>query len=420
MIVRVRAGWVVPVDGPVLRGGWLDVDAGRRTILAVGAEADTDTPEPDRTLDLSEAVVLPGLVNAHTHLELSHLAGVVPPADGFVSWVRTLLSARAGAPADDAAIHRAIVEAIGAMEASGTAGVGDIGNTAAAVLPLTASSLRGVHFREALGFSAASAEAIAADTLRGVGRAHHELRAAGATRLAPSCAPHAPYSTSAPLIRALASGYAPGRAVSSIHLAESAEEIEFLATGGGPFRQLLHDLGAWDDSWQAPGTRPLAYLDGLGVLRPSLLVVHGTQLDRPELERLAEVGAPLVLCGRSNRWVGVGVPPVAAAFAAGVAVAVGTDSLASVEDLNLFAELRYLREVAPAVPARSLLHAATRGGARALGCHDLGYLGLGASSRAVVRVPPPAVDDVEEWLVSGAADTTDLRWLDVLVRHAVS
>ena len=208
--------------------------------------------------------------------------------------------------------------------------------------------------------------------------------------------------------------------MSSIHLAESPEEVEFLATGTGPFRSLLADLGAWDDTWVPPGLAPVPYLQQLGALHARLLVVHGTQLGAGELRTLADAGATLVLCPRSNRWVGAGVPPVAAAFAAGVRVAVGTDSLASVEDLNLFAELAFLREIAPDVPASRLLEAATRGGARALGCTTLGVLAPGATSRAIVRMPPAGVADVEQWLVADAADTGDLRWLDELVAHAAS
>jgi aminodeoxyfutalosine deaminase len=250
--------------------------------------------------------------------------------------------------------------------------------------------------------------------------AQTRLAEQGLTRLVASVAPHAPYSTSAPLIQALAAGYEATRAVSSIHLAESPEELEFLATGTGPFRELLVDLGVWDESWVAPGLRPLAYLEQLDVLRRNLLVVHGTQLDSTELQQLAGSGATLVVCARSNRWVGVGVPPITAAFDAGVPLALGTDSLASVEDLNLFAELSFVRGLAPALPSSALLRAATLGGARALGLGGLGLLGPGATSRAVVRMPPAGTVDVEQWLVADAADTADLRWLDEVVAQVLS
>jgi cytosine/adenosine deaminase-related metal-dependent hydrolase len=210
------------------------------------------------------------------------------------------------------------------------------------------------------------------------------------------------------------------RDVSSIHLGESAEEVEFLAAGTGPFRSLLADLGAWDSTWRPPGLAPVAYLQQLGALHPGLLAVHGTQFAGPDLAAVAASGATLVLCARSNRWVGAGTPPVTAAFAAGGRVAVGTDSLASVADLNMFAELAFLRGIAPHVPASRLLEAATRAGAQALQCRQLGVLAPGATSRAIVRLPPAGVADVEEWLVAAAADTGDLRWLDELVAHAAA
>ena len=418
---------MVPVAAPVLRDGWIDVDPARGEIVGLGDARTGSLDAVAAVVDLPGAVVLPGLVNAHTHLELSHLAGAVPPADDFVQWVRTMLSVRARTAPSMSGVSSAIGSAIATMEATGTAAVGDIGNTDAAIGPLAGSSLCGVHFREALGFRQADAARIAGEARLGAMVAQGRLMQEGCARVTASVAPHAPYSTSAPLIQELATGrpttwlFSSEQSacpVSSIHLAESPEELEFLATGRGPFRDLLTDLGSWDPEWRAPGIGPVAYLQQLGALRRELLVVHGTQLMPSELRTLADAGATLVLCARSNRWVGAGVPPVAAALASGVQVAIGTDSLASVEDLNLFAELAHLRSAAPQAPAADLLRAATLGGARALGCPRLGVLSPGASSRAVVRVPPPEVADVEEWLVTGAADTSDLRWLDVLVSQA--
>jgi cytosine/adenosine deaminase-related metal-dependent hydrolase len=441
MIVRVHARWVLPMATPPLVGGWVDVDAVQREIVAIGAAGTRYSTAPDHTLDLGNAAILPGLVNAHTHLELSHLAGAVLPAANFVAWVRAMLGVRFGAPTTVGDVVEAVTRAIAEAEASGTVAVGDIGNTESAIPALLESSLAGVHFTEALAFKAADAGRVAGEAMLGARMVQARLLEHRCTRIVASVAPHAPYSTSAALIQALSGGMPAGGSftyvpppkparradqpeaahewsalpISSIHLAESPEEVEFLRTGTGPFRDLLTDLGAWDDTWAPPGLAPVPYLQRLGVLHERLLVVHGTQLTRPELDVLAGVGATLVLCARSNRWVGAGMPPVAAAFAAGTRVAVGTDSLASVEDLNLFAELAYLHQIAPEVPAGRLLEAATRGGARALGCNSLGVLAPGATSRAIIRMPPAGVADVEQWLVADAADTADLRWLDELV-----
>lgn len=426
MVVRAFARWIVPVVTPPFRDGWVDVDVSRGEIVGIGARGATDAAETSTAgaIDLGGAVILPGLVNAHTHLELSHLAGRVPPAEHFVTWVRAMLAVRFGQPATVGAVVEAVVQAIADMNGTGTVAVGDIGNTDAAVRPLAASPLSGVHFKEALGFRGADAHQISSQARREALVSMRVLSEERRHGIAVSVAPHAPYSTSPALIQELVRGLpvgsvldtpVPASPVSSIHLAESHEELEFLMHGTGPFRALLADLGAWDEAWTPPRAGPVAYVQQLGALHRDLLVVHGTQLTRRELDVLTEVGSTLVLCVRSNAWVGAGVPPVADAVASGVRLAIGTDSLASVEDLNLFAELAALRRVAPEVPASTILRAATWGGAEALGCRCLGYLGPGASSRALVRTPPDSVTDVEEWLVAQAGDTTDLRWLDRLV-----
>ena len=140
----------------------------------------------------------------------------------------------------------------------------------------------------------------------------------------------------------------------------------------------------------------------MGWLREGLVAVHGVQLTDPELRRLADSGAFLVTCPRSNAWTGVGHPPVERFLQAGVRLAVGTDSLASVPDLNLFSELALMRRLAPSAPARRLLACATLHGAEALGFDDeLGAIAPGRRADLIgVRIPP-GVDDVEEYLLGG-------------------
>src|SRR5205085_11360760 len=153
----------------------------------------------------------------------------------------------------------------------------------------------------------------------------------------------------------------------SVHLGESTQEIEFLRRGSGEWRALLESLGVWDPAWTAPGCGPVEYLERLGAVDENLIAVHGVQFDDDELSRLARVGATVVACPRSNRWTGAGPPPIERFYASGVRVAIGTDSLASVADLNMFAELAEMRRLAPGVPAARLLDSATRAGAVALG-----------------------------------------------------
>src|SRR6185436_12840370 len=142
-------------------------------------------------------------------------------------------------------------------------------------------------------------------------------------------------------------------------------------------RTLLEEFGAWTDAWKPPRCLPAIYLEDLGFLDRRVLVVHGVQLSGEELTRLRALGVTLVCCPRSNRYVGVGSPPLEAFYALGVTVAFGTDSLASVDDLNIFHELAEARRIAPRVRARRLLESATWIGARALGFAEFGTVEVG-------------------------------------------
>jgi cytosine/adenosine deaminase-related metal-dependent hydrolase len=199
---------------------------------------------------------------------------------------------------------------------------------------------------------------------------------------------------------------------SSVHLGESADEIEFIRTGRGAWRELLEEIGAWTDEWRAPGGSPVAYLADASFLDRRVLVVHGVQLTGSDLARLASLGVTLVSCPRSNRHVGVGSPPLESFYASGVEVAFGTDSLASVEDLNVFGELAEARRIAPGVRARCLLRSATEVPARALGFDgEFGTIEPGKRAALIAVTLLDGVSDVEEYLVGGI-DPSMIRWLD--------
>jgi cytosine/adenosine deaminase-related metal-dependent hydrolase len=230
-----------------------------------------------------------------------------------------------------------------------------------------------------------------------------------------SLAPHAPYSTSPELFRAIRQAVTGSACpIMSVHLGESSEESQLLQSGTGPWRGMLEFIGVWRDDWPVPGCGPVDYLDRLGVIDARTLVVHGVQFDEAALARLRELGATLVTCPRSNQWVGVGVPPIDRFYRSGVAVALGTDSLASVADLNLFSELKTMRWIAPDVPAAKLLESATLIGARALGLDtELGSLTPGKRAEILAIELPGPVDDIEEHLVSGI-EPSRIQWLGSL------
>jgi cytosine/adenosine deaminase-related metal-dependent hydrolase len=391
---------VLPITGRPLRDALIAVDDDR--IVGLGL-ADRQAPPAWRTravdiIDLGHCAVLPGVVNAHTHLELSWMRDLVPPGPSMPAWASRLIELRGTVKGDAPA---PIVDAIRAARAAGTALVGDVTNTLAACGPLAESALGGAVFREVLGFRAADPERLVADAWAGL-----EATAIRAD-FRRSVVPHAPYSVSPALFGAIAA--ASGDAPLSVHVGESAEELRFLRDGTGPWRDLLARLGAWTDAWQPPACGPVEYLDRLGLVSGRLIAVHGTQLTRAELLRLEAAGSTVVACPRSNRWTGAGVPPIEAFYESGVRVAVGTDSLASVEDLDIFHELTELRRLAPAVPAARLLDSATLHGARALGLEgEYGSIEPGKRAALIAVDVPSGVDDVEEYLVGGIGR---VRWL---------
>ena len=155
----------------------------------------------------------------------------------------------------------------------------------------------------------------------------------------------------------------------------------------------------------------MQYLDDSGFLDARVLAVHGVQMSAADLARLAARGATLVTCPRSNGHTGAGAPPLDEFYASGVRVAVGTDSLASSPDLNVFAEVATLHALAPSVPAASLLESATIQGARALGFEsDYGTIEPGKVARLLTVDVPPGTSDVEEYLVSGI-HPGQIRWV---------
>ena len=345
---------------------------------------------------------MPGLVNAHTHLELSWLRGRIASAEGgMIGWVQRMLAVRRAAAVDDPI---AIAAGVAEARAAGTALVGDVTNTLATASALSASGMSAVLFYELIGFNAHDPERSAADAMR---RAANVERASVRATLAP----HAPYSVSPALFRAIAREAAARGRVTSVHVGESPEEMAFLRDARGGWREILEEFGTWDPAWSPPACGPIEYLDRLGVLNDRTLLVHAVQLDEAELSRAAARGATIVTCPRSNAWIGVGRPPVDRFYASGVRVAVGTDSLASVGDLNLFSELAAMRRLAPSVPAARLLDSATRAGADALGFGgELGVLAPGARADMIAVDVPDGIADVEEYLVGGIVPG-QIRWL---------
>ena len=380
------ARYLLPVSSPLVREGAVAIDAERIVLAGPRTEVLESVGDAAEIRDLGEAVLLPGLINAHTHLELSWLGNDPMPAGDYTAWLAELLKRRDGADIDVA--RSAAEESLRQMSDRGTVAVADVANDAWIAPLIARSAMHGIVFRELYGLYAEGAEAAleqAAQSLETWG-ADPDVAAAG-DRVRIALTPHAPHTTSTPLLRALAGRSAACGDPLTIHVAESKAEVELLRDGSGPLVELYRERDFWDPQWQPPAATPVGHLHRLGFFSPRTLAVHCVHLDGQDHSLLQAGRATVVTCPRSNRWLGVGIAPIPRLLKEGVPVALGTDSLASNEDLDLFAEMAALRESHPALAPAAILRMATLNGARALGIEDrLGSIEAG--KLALVNVVP--------------------------------
>lgn len=387
----LSASWVVPVSGPPLRDGRVAAEGGR--VAWVGRAGDADAPAGS-VRSLGPGVLMPGLVNAHCHLELSHLWDV-DRSGGFVTWVERVVGARWGRTGGE--IRQATLEAIEFLATqTATVAVGDVSNALEHLDLLAASRLDAVVFHELIGWDPAQAGEVLAAADAKLAALPADLPGRGVhLRLAA----HAPHSVS----RALLAGLRERGGPASIHLAESPAESRFLASGDGEWRSFLLHRGLGHVPFEAPGVSPVRYAESLGLLRPGVVAVHCVQVDAADSEVLARSGVTVAVCLTSNRNLGVGVPPVPELLEAGVRLCLGTDSLASGGGIDVLGEMVALRAQFPDLEPATIVRMATADGAVALGLHDLGTLAPGKRAELFFAATPQATDDPLAFLLSGAA-----------------
>ncbi len=403
----VTADWVLPVSAPPIERGAVAVHAD--TIVDVGSEADVRSRWPKEPVeDLQGCIVAPGLVNAHTHLALSAIAGLVPPGP-FHPWLRQVTKVVLGLSHEEFGDSAAG----GALEClrSGTTSVGDIVYGSESLHSAASVGLGGVFFWEVLGMT--SAEMSESLERRGYpsateGQAAEQRvpgqRVPGRPRARAGLSPHAPYSSGPELIQATAALARKRGEAFAIHVSEAAGEVELIEAGTGPFTVQAERLA---HGFDVPGGTPVAYLDSLGVL-DGATCVHAVQVTADDIGLLARHARAVVVCPRSNAYLDNGTPPVAALKRAGAALAIGTDSAASNHDLDLFAEARAVREIDSDMTAEELLEAMTLGGATALGLEGtIGELAPGVSADlvAVEASVAPGQSPVEVFVDAGGPET---------------
>ena len=361
------ADHVLPVGAPPLRQGAVAVQDGR--LVAVGTRSEVLGAFPDAQVEeLGNAVLLPALVNAHTHLEYATYGGF---GDGlpFGDWLINVVGARRPrlAPGD--------VEAAAALGAllclqSGVGTIADASYSGAAVAAASEAGLRAIVHLEAFGGPDRDAEGVVStlrERLVGFADSTSPLVRLGVS-------PHSPY-TVAPAAFAALDAFAQSEGMTVMtHVAESHAELEAVAAGTGPIADALRSL----TRIEATGQHPVDLLAGAGLLHSGVILVHAVQINDAQIALIATSGAGVVHCPRSNAILGCGAAPIAGLRAAGISVGIGTDSPASAIDFDLWAEMRAalltarVREGRPdALTAEEVIELATLGGARVLGIDEL-------------------------------------------------
>lgn len=351
----VTADWVLPISRRPLRDGAVLIEDGH--IIEVGTLAELDGhPAAGERRHFAGCAIMPGLVNAHTHLTLTALDGVLEPAP-FDVWLPRLVRAMSAWTDED----HAISAAYGAQKCirAGVTVVGDIVYSHADFSAAEKCGLGGVYYWEVLGVPG---EQLFSELER-TGFPAPQVQTARARF---GLSPHAPYSSGPGLLKATHELANELGVPVAIHVAESDAEVELLEQGTGSLAstaaRLAHDF-------VAPGIGPVAYLDRLGVL-DGTTTIHLSQITPSDIARLLAASRGAVTCPRSNRYLHTGSPDVRRMLERGVPVGVGTDSLASNHDLDLMSEIRILRDADRRIPAPKLLEMATAMGAIALGVED--------------------------------------------------
>jgi cytosine/adenosine deaminase-related metal-dependent hydrolase len=392
---RLAARWVLPMGAPAIERGAVLISAEGR-VAAVGPEATVPRPAEAVTEEFADGILLPGLINAHTHLELTGLDRY-PPDPDFAAWIRRVRARKAEwSPEDFLDAARA---GLAACHAMGVTTVADTGDSGAAIQALAEQGGSGIAYHEVFGPDPAQS----AESLAGLQERIGELSGFATGRVRIGVSPHAPYTVSGSLFRAVSRWARGERLPVAVHVAESGAETDLLARG----------TGAFADAWRARriplpdplGRSPVAWLDDHGVLGPETLCIHVVRADEDDRALLARAGCAVAHCPISNAAHGHGAARLDALLAAGLRVGVGTDSVMSVGRLDLLAEVRVSRRLA-GLTAEAALGLCTRAAARALGLQDeVGTLEPGKwGDCVVIRAAEGDGTPAEQVMASGPQD----------------
>ncbi len=384
----VAASHLLTMQGPAIAGGALAHEDGQ--IIAIGSRAEMTALFAAPVTDYPGCVIMPGLVNAHTHLALTHFPawkirkGLDYMPRTYVDWIIQVIKISRSLSIEEKVVS--LKEGIAKSLEAGTTAVGEIVTDYSLIGNYATTPLRGRLLLEVIG----------QDQLRGASQLEtlqQLIEQFPVGKLAPGVSPHAPHTVADQLLSTLAAAAEQRHIPLAIHLAEALEELSFAHDSTGTIATLLYPHIGWEQYLPAPRrTTPTAHLAALGVLKPGTLAIHGVHVTPADAELLHQHQVGVVLCPRSNDRLNVGKAPVALYKKLGIKLALGTDSLASNDSLSLWDELRALLEIFPgSFTPDEALQMATLTGAQLLGIDaETGSLRAGKSADFLILQPGSA------------------------------
>jgi 5-methylthioadenosine/S-adenosylhomocysteine deaminase len=359
------ARWILPLSSPEIADGAVAVDD--QKIVSVGNRNTLVEQFPEAaTLDLGESAIIPGLINAHSHLELTAMRGFLEgeTAD-FFAWLRKLTQARLDRmTADDLKVSASW----GACEAA-RAGVTCVADASDAALQSLSAlddvGLRGIVFQESFGPD----PRLAHENFEKLTTKIAGLRERETSLVNVGVSPHAPYTVCSPQLQMISRFALDEKLPLMMHAAETEMEVSFLREGRGPFAEGLRSRGI---EWRAPGVSTIQYLYDVGVLETKPLLAHCIHVDEADLETIKQTGTRVAHCPKSNAKLGHGIAPFARMIDKRIDVGLGSDSVASNNTCDLLEEARFALLLSRSngncdLNCYHILRAATLGGAHSLG-----------------------------------------------------
>ncbi|MFH1075239.1 MAG: amidohydrolase family protein [Pseudomonadota bacterium] len=399
-VIYHNAKWVYPISRPPIENGVIAIRDHR--IIDIGSKSDFRLCVSDKIIDHGDVAILPSLVNTHTHLEISALQGKFGKDMDFVEWLYLLLEERKKLDQDD--VSQGIAHGINMAIAHGTGLIADISNTGMSIEHLKNSFIKSVIFIEVIGLHLKTANIYL--------ERYKNLQTKGTDNTTIAIAGHAPYSVAPKILKKIFDSTKQGYPRASIHLAESRHESDFLM-GKGDLLAFMNNLGFMDKKgWVSPGKSPVAYLDDLDCLTKETLCVHMVNVSDADMEILANKKPLISLCPRSNKTLQAGRPPIEKFLNLGLIVTLGTDSLASNNELSIFKEMAELKRIAPDIPSYEIIKMATINGAIALNMENsMGSIDPGKSDLLIaLPVESQHPKELYEEIVS-EGHKKDIKWI---------